>query len=589
MPAAFFWNRRTIRFRLTGLVIACVLPVWLATGTIVHFVYQEKKRDIEAQLTQSAQNLQLALDQEIEVILSALVALGTSPALGAGDFDAFHAQARQLLRAYPGADVILADATGQQLVNSYSPHGSPLPRRGITSAVRRVFEQGRPGVSGLFKGAMTNRFMISVDAPVFHDGRVVYDLAMTLPTDRIVTIVSRHPLPSGWVGVVMDGDRVVVHHTLLPERYVGKTSPLPAEASALGAVREFLSPENVPSLLCTSRSATTDWSVAVHASIDDIWTELRHWLLWAIMGTSLLSVAGVILAVLIGRSISRSIGALVPPALDLAGGKPVHMDSLGLEETEAVGRALAEASGLLAQRTATLERSNRELEDFAAMASHDLQEPLRKIKVFGERLRENNAANLDEAGQDFLRRMESTVDRMETLILDLLEYSRVTTRPNPFVSTDLGTLAREAVVDVEALLGETGGRITVGKMPTAEVDAPQMRRAFQNLFSNALKFHGEAVPRITVSGTVVAVDGRPFARIVVADNGIGFDAQYLEKIFQPFQRLHGRSKFPGTGIGLAVVKKSVERHGGTVTAESKPGCGSTFILTVPLQQQMPES
>jgi signal transduction histidine kinase len=577
---------RFIRFRLACLVLACVVPVWLAMGSLVYHAYQEKKQNVEAQLLEYARNQIRVVDREIEIIQAALLALATSPALDGGEYGTFYHQAKLFLRNYPEADIILADATGQQLVNSYRSPGTPLPKRNAHAIVRRVFEQGEPDVSGLFKGAITGRFLISVDVPVIRDGQVRYDLGMTLPTDRIVAILQRSPLHPGWVGLLMDRDRTVIYRTLAPQQYVGKQiPPLLGNPGPGDHIKEFLNLEKVPSMACLSRSPKTNWAVVIHVPKAVIWKDLRNWLLWAVAGTTLLSVAGVVLAVYIGRSISRSIWALITPARELAAGQVVAPGEYGLEETDAVGKALEEASSLLVERTANLERSNRELEDFAAMASHDLQEPLRKIKAFGERLRENNAENLDATGQDFLRRMESAVDRMHTLILDLLEYSRITTRPNPFVPADLGQLAREAAADLEAAFTDSGGELVVAALPTAEVDASQMRRTFQNLFSNALKFHGEAAPRIAVDGAVIVQNGREWARITVRDNGIGFEEQYLDRIFQPFQRLHGRSRFPGTGIGLAIVKKSVERHGGTITAESRPGIGATFILTIPLHQQ----
>ncbi len=577
---------RFIRFRLACLVLACVVPVWVAAGSLVYRVYQEKKQNVEAQLLEYARNQMRIVDREIEITQAALLALATAPALDAGDYGAFYHQAKLFLQNYPGADILLADATGQQLVNSYRSPGTPLPKRNALAIVRRVFEQGEPDVSGLFQGAISGRFLISVDVPVIRDGQVRYDLGMTLPTDRIVAILQRYPLPSGWVGLLMDRDRKVIYRTLAPQQYVGKQiPPLLGNPGPGDYVQEFLNLEKVPSLACLSRSAMTDWAVVLHVPKSVVWIELRNWLLWAVVGTTMLSVAGVVLAVYIGRSISRSIWALIPPARELAAGQAVPPGEYGLEETDAVGKALEEASGLLMERTANLERSNHELEDFAAVASHDLQEPLRKIKSFGERLREDNAEQLGATGQDYLRRMESAVDRMNTLILDLLEYSRITTRPNPFVPTDLSQLAREAAADLEATFKESRGEITVAALPSAEVDASQIRRTFQNIFSNALKFHGEAPPRIAVDGAVFVQNGQEWAKITIADNGIGFEEQYLDRIFQPFQRLHGRSRFPGTGIGLAIVKKSVERHGGTATAESRPGFGATFILTIPLHQQ----
>lgn len=588
MIHARVWNnwRRTIRFRLAWLVIACVLPVWLAAGSIVYFAYQEKRETIEGRLLETARALSQVVDRELAIIESALDALATSPSLSSGDFTAFHSQARELLKTYEGADIIVAEATGQQLVNTYRPVGSPLPKRAVNDAVRRVFEEGRASVTGLFKGALTGRFLIGVDMPVFREGRVVYDLAMTLPADRFVKILSAQQLPPQWVGLILDSNRVVVGRTLLPERYVGKQIPplLLKEPGVWERTAEFLNLDNVPSLAGISKSRMSKWAVVINVPKAVVLSEIWRWLLWAVVGTTLLSVAGVVLAVFIGRSISRSIGSLIPQASDLASGKPVFPGSLGFEETEAVGQALAHASLLLKERTENLERSNRELEEFAAVASHDLQEPLRKIQAFGERLRVNQAHVLDEEGLDFLGRMEKAADRMQVLILNLLEYSRVTTRPSPFAATDLGQLAEEARSDLEEVIAKTGAEIEIEKLPRAEVDASQMRRVFQNLLSNALKYHGEAPPRVRVSGDVIVEAGQDLARILVEDNGIGFEEKYLERIFQPFQRLHGRNKFTGTGIGLAIVKKSIVRHRGRITAKSMPSRGSTFIFHIPLKQ-----
>jgi len=236
------------------------------------------------------------------------------------------------------------------------------------------------------------------------------------------------------------------------------------------------------------------------------------------------------------------------------------------------------------ERTEELERKNRELQDFAFITSHDLQEPLRKIQTFGGRLREEYAAALGDRGRDFLLRMEKSASRMQAFIKDLLEYSRVTSRPNPFVSTDLAKIAREATIDLDSRIEETGGQIEIGELPRAEVDPGQMRQVLQNLIANALKYHGAEPPLVRVSGEIVATDGREVARILVRDNGIGFDERYRDKIFQPFQRLHGRSAYEGTGIGLAIVRKIVERHNGAVTAKSTPGEGSTFFVDIPLRQ-----
>ncbi len=251
---------------------------------------------------------------------------------------------------------------------------------------------------------------------------------------------------------------------------------------------------------------------------------------------------------------------------------------------------LATANEHLRQSTLELERSNRELQDFAFVASHDLQEPLRKIQAFGDRLRGKHGATLGPEGVDYLERMQRAAHRMHVLINDLLTFSRVTSKGQPFVPTDLGQIAREVLSDLEVRIEQTGGRVEVGALPALDADPLQMRQLLQNLIGNALKFHraGEH-PHVTVSGSVIRDGGPPRARIVVADDGIGFDMKYLDRIFTPFQRLHGRLEYEGTGMGLAVCRRIVERHGGTLTAESAPGEGARFLITLPVRQIQGES
>jgi PAS domain S-box-containing protein len=230
---------------------------------------------------------------------------------------------------------------------------------------------------------------------------------------------------------------------------------------------------------------------------------------------------------------------------------------------------------------AELQRSNRELEQFASVASHDLQEPLRKIRAFGDRLQACFSETLGEQGRQYIERMQSAAARMQTLIEDLLTYSRVTSKAQPFADVDLAREVRQVVSDLEARIHQTGGRVDVGDLPAVRADATQMRQLFQNLIGNALKFHRpDEPPVVTVRGRALAAG----CEITVEDNGIGFEPEYRERIFQLFQRLHGRSEYDGTGIGLAVCKKIVERHGGSITATGAPGRGATFTITLPGRQ-----
>ncbi|MBC7251533.1 MAG: hypothetical protein H5T62_14775 [Anaerolineae bacterium] len=231
-----------------------------------------------------------------------------------------------------------------------------------------------------------------------------------------------------------------------------------------------------------------------------------------------------------------------------------------------------------------LERSNRELQSFAYIASHDLKEPLRKIRTFGDRLVARYGDTLDEQGCDYLARMQNAAARMEALIEGLLTYSRVTTKAQPFVAVDLKQVVREVLDDLEVRIEQLQARVEVGELPTVEADPVQMRQLFQNLIGNALKFHREGVAPVVRVWSEPLNGGEGQYQIMVEDNGIGFDEKYADRLFQVFQRLHGRSEYEGTGIGLAICRKIIERHGGSVTAEGTPGQGATFVVTLPARQ-----
>lgn len=277
---------------------------------------------------------------------------------------------------------------------------------------------------------------------------------------------------------------------------------------------------------------------------------------------------------------------------------PVVPRALALRSPEALRCEIRERIRVeeqLRDLAARLERSNRELEDFASVASHDLQEPLRKIQAFGDRLKVRSGVALGEEGRDSLERMQNAAARMRTLIDDLLSFSRITTQARPFTPVPLTQVAREVVSDLEERIRQTAGRVEVGDLPTVAADRTQMRQLLQNLIANGLKFHRPEVPPVLrVLGRVLPDDGagpggdRPpgprRCEIVVEDNGIGFEEKYLDRIFNVFQRLHGRGEYEGTGMGLAICRKITERHGGSITARSTPGRGSTFLVTLPLEQ-----
>ena len=235
---------------------------------------------------------------------------------------------------------------------------------------------------------------------------------------------------------------------------------------------------------------------------------------------------------------------------------------------------------------AKLEQSNRDLQEFAYIASHDLQEPSRKVLAFSDRLNNKYGTMLDETGRDYLKRMRDASQRMQTLINDLLTFSRISTRTQPFSPVDLNELIHDVTSDLEFQIDRTRGVVDFDQLPTIEADPTQLPQLLQNLITNALKFHQEGrSPHVLVTTEIADAT----CKIMVKDNGIGFDEQYLDRIFKPFQRLHSREDYEGSGMGLAICRRIVERHGGDITAQSVLGEGSTFIVTLPIYQNKGES
>ena len=254
-----------------------------------------------------------------------------------------------------------------------------------------------------------------------------------------------------------------------------------------------------------------------------------------------------------------------------------------ITERKAFERQLQENNKLLKEK-------NFELEQFASIASHDLQEPLRKILAFGDRLKQRHASLLPDEGREYIGRMLSAAERMSRLINDLLQYSRLMTRATPMLKRDLNEVVRGVLADLEIRIEKDNARVTAGLLPQIVCDPSQMRQLFQNLIGNALKFHGTEPTQIRIESTIVSHNGagsvlpRQELEIKVIDNGIGFDEKYAERIFHVFERLHGQSQYEGTGIGLAVCKRIVERHNGTIRASSSPGNGATFTVTFPFSE-----
>lgn len=274
-------------------------------------------------------------------------------------------------------------------------------------------------------------------------------------------------------------------------------------------------------------------------------------------------------------------GSIVITALHDRNGNIIGYSKLTRDLTD---KKIAEEK--IKQYAAQLEHKNAELEEFSYVASHDLKEPLRKIITFGDLLRYTIKENADERVLNYVTRMQHSAGRMMSLIDDLLQLSRIGRGERQFEETDLDEVLRGVMQDLEPAIEQRHAEIKADPLPRLMAKPLQMQQLFQNLLTNALKFNESETPRITISNDVIIPEGSTdhHCQITVADNGIGFEAENAARIFEPFQRLHGRSEYAGSGIGLAICKKIVEFHNGTITARSEPGKGSAFTITLPCEQ-----
>jgi PAS domain S-box-containing protein len=281
--------------------------------------------------------------------------------------------------------------------------------------------------------------------------------------------------------------------------------------------------------------------------------------------------------------------------LELAEGLSLSIIITDLTLQKTTQRKLEENNRELEHLNQTLEASNHDLQQFASVASHDLQEPLRKIQMFSTLIKNNAAGNLNKEQLFYLEKILGSANRMKALIIDILNYSRLSGENGDFSPTDLNTVLEELLEDFELLIADKDATIVNHGIPVLEANRGQMRQVFQNLVSNALKFSKEGVPPVIEiqskrladkSFTSKEQDTGPFCLLTISDNGIGFDEKYATIIFSLFERLHPKDSFEGTGIGLAITKKIIEKHHGLIQVKSILGVGTQFMILLPIKQQL---
>ena len=565
----------TIQRQLVRLVSASVLPAALAAALLIVYAHDRQRELVEDRTLDVARALAQTVDRELASGQVALLVLARSTHLASGDLAAFHRQAQDAMPVLPGDSLVLSDAAGQQLVNTLRPFGEALPLRGNLAQLRRLFETGQPVISDLFVGQVMRRPIIALDVPVRRGDRVAFALAMGIFPERLGDILARQKIPPGWVASIFDSQGTIVARTHAPEQFIGQKGA-PALVQRMAQVAEGRvetdTLEGIPVVAVFSRSAVSDWSVAIgipRATLAGyLWTPIA----WIVAGTGVLLLLGVSLAQRIAARIARALRGLLASAAALGQGAPVVVPPLGLAEADEVGRELARAAENLHDRERVL-----------AVVSHDLRNPLASIMLnaaYAERL----AARLPDgkpihaaitALTDIARRMSGMVDDL----LSIAVSSGGGRAMLKIVPTNAASLLEQAAESARPLFEQQGIGLQVDAgraLPDILADGERILRVFANLLDNALKFT-ERQGHVVLRG-----EAQPGGvRFCVANSGPGLSAEELDGMFEPFwQSVH--EDLRGAGLGLSICRSIIEAHGGTISAQPEAGKRLSIRFWLPL-------
>lgn len=593
-----------IRHYLTLLVLAAFLPVaGLALALFALSLKSENEvgwRRSEARTTFIA----AAVQTQMDALAGTLDVLSASPALRDGDLTTFHSQARAITGERVDA-VSLVRPDGVTMLNSRVPPGQPAPAFSVPEdQARLALAEGRTVITGMFNGATSRRAIFAMIRPVTVAGKP-HALAVGLFASRFEPLVDRTLPP--WTAALLDGAGQPV--VQFPRQGGPTDLHAPAIATdAAGGTHGRLTlrqADGAEHMVTFERIPHSGWMAVSSLPRGAVEGPALHTAALYAVGAVLLSVPSVLLALWLGLRLASSMKALAQFATTM-GAEPspagmtlpplkrscreLDVVAAGLEQAACdiaardaqlrQQRDLAESNAArIARQSAELSRSNADLEQFAYVASHDLREPLRMVSSFLTLLERHLGGQLDAEGREFVGYARDGALRMDRMILDLLQYSRVGRVETAIEAVDLAAMVQQARNDLADQIAQSGAEVTVdGTLPVVEGYPGELARLFLNLIGNAIKYRAaDRTPRIVVSATHLPEGWQ----VTVADNGIGIDAQFHERVFAIFQRLHTRQAYDGNGIGLAICKKVVEHHGGRIWVESTPGNGAAFRFILP--------
>ena len=707
-------KRFSIRASLIWLVAVCLLPVIVLAAAFAYLDFRNERTRLVRETLSTARALMSVVDAQFAAAEISMYALSSSAALKNGDMPAFHEQAKEVLRRHNANNIVLIDASGQQIMNTAVPLGKPLPKAINTAQLRQILSTGKAQVSNLFIGPVLREPVINVAIPVYQGDTVVQSLVAVLRPDQIQKIVLSQRFPSDRIVAIFDGSSNIVAFTGDISKFRGKRVNPGLAAALIKADEGSLETVNslgVEVLSTFTRSPSSRWGVAIGIPREAMLAAFSQTLSLLLGVGAMLLLGSCVLAYLIGGRITRAIRDLLAPARELGYGNPVVVPELRIGEADEVGRAITRASVMLSsarqsmskseaqmrgivesatdavvivddrgdivlfnaasarmfgcpreaavgsnfsrfiperlqadfaaqlkrrsnlqlapvELTATqiitvrnsndeefkaelsfphvsegannvntlifrdiadrlrildaLERSNLDLQQFAFVASHDLKTPLRSIAGFLQLLKRNHVEKLDDKAVILVQRTLDATLRLEQLTDDLLSFARVNSEARPFALFNCTEAARDAIGLLDSAISDTQALVTVDPLPEVMGDRTQLIQLFLNLVGNGIKYCRGRTPKVHIS--VAKFNEREWL-FSVADNGIGIETRHHLKIFEIFKRLHSQSDYAGTGIGLALCHRIVERHHGKIWLDSTPGEGSTFRFTLPIASE----
>ena len=597
----------TIQARIGVLVVVCLVPAWLVAALVGYLSYDRERTSLREHALATTRELLRVVERDLAANEATVQTLAQSSAIDRGDFADFYRQAKAVLPYTSGFTIVLTDASGQQVVNLLRPFGSPLPRHGSPEQLQRVLETGRPVVSDLFIGGVTRKPVLVIEVPVMRKGRALYGLALTTDPAQLSAMLQQQGLPTEWVVSIFDRSGTIVARDRGAEKYVGqKGSPMLMHRmqETDEDVIETPTLEGIPVIAAFSRSRTYGWTVAIGVPETALLAGFKRLFGLVAFAATVFLLAGLGLAVSIGRRIARPVQSLIAPALAIGKGEPVSMAPLGLKEADDVAQALEKAQYILQRREQDRDRAeqaerqmlvakeaadqaSRAKTNFLTNTSHALRTPLNAILGFARLMRNDpdvtpwqihNLDIINRSGENLLH-----------LINNVLEMSKIESGKVPLEESnfDLGGVLSEisSLMQVRAL--EKGLSFAVVYSPDLprqmRGDADKLRQVLINLTGNAIKFTGKGSVSVRAEVTRREAEQVVYVRFEVKDSGPGIQKEDSEQIFSSFIQLeYTPASEEGTGLGLAISKQYVELMGGELAVDSTHSEGSTFFFEIPL-------